>query len=795
MGMDRKGGIRSKRRSIEMTMGLSLAALGVQQASAQESHRYPQDRQNPAVHADGPRDHRRHRHVDEDGQDSILVTGQRGQVDSPKFTQPLVDTPQTVQIIDKELFNQQGATTLTEALRNSPGVGTFFAGENGTTNTGDSVYMRGFDTSNSIFVDGIRDLGSISRDIFNTEQIEVEKGPAGTDNGRTAPSGAINLVSKRAFVGNAVSGTVSGGVDGQKRATADLNQSLGGVPGAALRLNVMWQDSDQPGRDHVNNKRVGIAPSVGFGLNGDTRVYANLLYVKQDNIPDGLVPTIGLPGWTPQPGLEQLAGHPVSSKNFYGTRDDHDNVTAQMATLRFEHDFSDNLKLTNTARWGLTKQDYLLSAFMSTGGTVANPQAGNIKWTDIDDLSTYTMARSNTTVKDQRNEILTDQLNLRADFATGAVEHNLSAGVEITRELQNNYGVTVTGARPAANLYDPDWNDTGTLSLSHNGTGSRGVTDTQSAYLFDTAKFFDEKLLVTGGVRVDHYETSYAATAICNDGTGRGAVPCNGQPVGSVVTTADLTASDTLFNWKLGAVFKPIQPVSLYVNYAISQQPPGGANFSLSSAATSLDNPNLKPQKAKTIEGGVKWAAMDGKLLLTAAVFRTQVTNEINSQVVDDAGNPTQTGEKRVQGVELSAVGSITPDWSISAGYSHLNTKVEEGSLVTADGTPNLTYTPDDSFSAWTNYRLPFGLNLGGGVRYASSMHRGTDGAVGTPAFTRGWTVVDALASYAVNSHLTLRVNAYNLFDKEYVAAINKSGYRYTPGTPRTFLFSGDFRF
>src|SRR5690606_33585587 len=203
------------------------------------------------------------------------------------------------------------ATTLTEALRNSAGVGTFYAGENGNTTTGDAIYMRGFDTSNSIFVDGVRDLGSISRDIFNTDQVEVQKGPAGTDNGRTAPTGAINMVSKHANLDTALSGIATIGVDGQKRATVDINQAIDAIPNAAFRLNALWQDSDTPGRDHVKNKRIGIAPSLGFGLETPTRVWLNLFYVEQDNVPDGLVPTIGLPGWVPQPGLEQLVGHPV----------------------------------------------------------------------------------------------------------------------------------------------------------------------------------------------------------------------------------------------------------------------------------------------------------------------------------------------------------------------------------------------------------------------------------------------------------------------------------------------------
>src|SRR5690606_18289729 len=128
-----------------------------------------------------------------------------------------------------------------------------------------------------------------------------------------------------------------------------------------------------------------------------------------------------------------------------------------------------------TLRWGQTEQDYLLSAFMSTGGVDGDGnQTGNIRWTDANDLSTYTMARSNSTFKDQRNRILTDQLNLRADFATGSVVHNLSTGLELTREEQDSHGIASTGSRPAANLYNPDWNDSGDLAWTRSGAGSHG---------------------------------------------------------------------------------------------------------------------------------------------------------------------------------------------------------------------------------------------------------------------------------------------------------------------------------
>ncbi|KLD74392.1 catecholate siderophore receptor Fiu, partial [Xanthomonas hyacinthi DSM 19077] len=664
-------------------------------------------------------------------------------------------------------------------LRNSPGVGTFYVGENGSTTTGDAIYMRGFDSSSSIFVDGVRDLGSISRDIFNIEQIEVEKGPAGTDNGRSAPTGAINLVTKQANLTDAVSGTLSGGSDNQRRVTADWNRALGAS--SALRLNVMGQDSDALGRDHVNNKRWGLASSLAFGLGSDTRYYLDLLYVKQENLPDGGVPSIGLPGYTsPDPARPWLSTAPrVDSENFYGTRYDHDDVTAKMATFRFEHDFSDAVKLTNTARWGRNEQDYLLFAFM--------PNTANLRTPNPADTSTWTVARSLPTFKDQQYTIATDQLNLRVDFATGAVQHNLSTGVEAAREELLSWGHNIVNratwlAANPANVYDPDWNTT-PLVTARNGAHSKGTTTTFSAYAFDTLKFGDD-FLVTAGVRVDRYKTDFKSLT-CTTATST-AVPC------TTAVGVDTDVSDTLFSWKLGAVYKAADNISLYANYAISQQPPGGSTLELSASANNANNPTFDPQKAKTAEVGTKWNFLDDGLLVTMALFRTDVTNEI-AQGSD--GLYYQTGEKQVQGVELSAVGKLSDNWSISAGYTKLDAQVKQGAKVSQDGSQDLAYTPDSAFTAWTTYTLPFGLTVGGGARYSGEMKRGTDGAVGTPTLVKSYTVWDAVLTYPINDHFDLRLNVYNVFDKDYVAAINKSGFRYTPGAPRSAMLSAEIKF
>ncbi len=701
---------------------------------------------------------------------------------SPKFTQPLLDTTQTINVITKELIQQQGATTLTEALRNSPGVGTFFVGENGSTTTGDGIYMRGFDTSGSIFVDGVRDLGSISRDVFNIEQVEVTKGPAGTDNGHTSPTGAVNLVSKQPQSVNGMSASLAYGSAQQQRATADWNQRLG--EHSAVRLNVAGQDSGVPGRDRVENHRWGIAPSLAFGLKTPTRVYLDFLHVKQDNRPDGGVPTLGLPGYSSpdptRPFLSDAAA--VDPRNFYGTQADRDNVGADMFTIIVEHDLSMDVALHNTTRWGRTQQDYLLTSFRSDTANLLTP--------DPADSSSWTIARSNPTFKDQTNRIVTNQTNVTASFETGGVLHSLSTGIELTREQASTVGLgALNGSSwPAANLYAPQADVSG-LIRGRTGAHSTGTTTTEATYLFDTLKF-DEHWQINAGARLDHYSTDFNSMVVCG---ARNGPACGALPAGSVLPGVNTRISGDLPNYKVGVLYKPAANGSIYANFAVSQEPPGGNTLTLSASPNSADNPNLDPQKARTIEFGSKWDLLGEKLLLTGALYRTTVNNELVQDPVDL--QYYQVGEKRVQGIELSAIGKLTDDWAVSAGYTTMDAKVINGSSVSNDGSRDLAYTPKSAFTAWTTWHLPFNLTLGGGARYAGELKRGTDGAVGTPAFTEAYWVFDAMASYPVNQHIDLQLNLYNLFDTHYVAAINKSGYRYTPGAPRSAMLTANFRF
>nr|WP_310618354.1 catecholate siderophore receptor Fiu [Pantoea cypripedii] len=698
----------------------------------------------------------------------------------PKFTQPLVDTTRTITVIPEQVIKDQGVNNLTDALKNVPGVGAFYAGENGSSSTGDAVYMRGIDTSNSIYVDGIRDIGSVTRDTFNTEQVEVIKGPSGTDYGRSAPSGSINMISKQPRLDTGLDASVSVGSAWMRRGTLDYNQAIS--DNAAFRLNLMGEKTHDAGRDNIQNERYGVAPSLAFGLDTSTRLYLNYLHVHQNNTPDGGIPTIGLPGYSSPTAATSALNNSgkVATSNYYGTDSDFDKSTTDTATIRFEHDLSDNTTIRNTTRWSRVKQEYLLTAVM--GSTIGMPNPN--------DVGTWTWTR-NVNLKDVSNRILTNQTNITSKFYTGSVGHDVSAGVEFTRENQTNYGVSPITA-PVVNIYHPI-SSISLGGLNRNGANANGQTDTFGIYAFDTLAI-TKNFELNGGIRLDNYHTDYDSATACG-GTGRGALACPaGVATGTPITTVDTAKSGNLVNWKAGALYRLTEHGNVYVNYAISQQPPGGSSFALAAGGSgnSANRTDFKPQKAKSSEVGTKWEVLDKRLLLNAALFRTDIENEVAE---NDDGTYSQYGKKRVEGYELSATGNITPDWQIIAGFTQQHASVTEGDSVAQDGSSALAYTPKHAFTLWTNYQATDALSAGAGARYVGSLRRGSDGAVGTPDHTEGYWVADAKLGYKVNNNLDLQLNVYNLFDTNYVASINKSGYRYHPGEPRTFLLTANVHF
>lgn len=724
-----------------------------------------------------------------------------------KFTKPLIDTTQTVQVIKKELLREQGVFSLTDALRNTPGI-TIQLGENGNTSAGDTFSMRGFNASNQLFVDGIRDLGAVSRDVFNLEQVEVVKGPAGADIGRGAASGYINLISKLPTMTGKNYGTVGYGTADKKRATIDVNQAIGET--TAVRLNALAFDGNVDKRDKVDNQNFSVAPSIGFGLGTDTRFYLYSQHVRQDNTPDGGIPTIGMDGFFRTPStsgtpptssaaqileaqrINALQKGKVDRENFYGSDKDYEKVDADMISAKFEHDLTKDTTIRNITRYGKTNVDRVV-----TGVNTINAPAAT--GTDPD---TWTVSRSRQRI-DRDDEILVNQTSLNSIFDIGGFKNSFVGGLEFMYESQKSksFGTTaqtVNGVvyaatiNPNANLYNPNSNDVLGIPYNVPGLTTDGKTTTAAIYAFDTVDLTD-KWQVNAGLRYEHYNTrTTAGTKVTGGATGNQA-QFPGYAVNSVAPSGG-SASDNLLSWKTGLLFKPATNGSIYASYATSYTPPGSANFALTSTANNQNNGALDPQKTDNVEVGTKWDLLNNQLSVSAAVFRTENDKQAS---FDDQLRPVQIGKTRVTGIELLAVGQLTEYWQLSAGVTKLNAKALDQQNDTGLDTTGVRWTPDYSATLWTQYQFR-GFTVGGGARYMGEQKRLVTTADPTLNNTPGidsYVVADAMIAYAVNKNLNLRLNVYNIFDKEYVETLNNGGSRVRLGLPRSGMLTAEFMF
>jgi catecholate siderophore receptor len=683
-------------------------------------------------------------------------------VSSPRYTVPTRDIAQTVALVPRAIIEQRVATTLTDVLRNVPGI-TLQAGEGGgSSNTaGDMFNMRGFSANNSLFVDNVRDSGLISRDVFNVEQVEVFMGPTGSDVGRGTAAGYVNMATKRPHAGTSMAVMASGGTADQGRVTADLNWSAPAVPGsnwwshAAVRLNALWQDRGVPGRDFVQNESQAVAPAVVIGLDTDTRVFGSAQIMRQDNVPDYGIPTAA---WAEQPLAPTVVQtlRPVRQANFFGSPDvDYDRAEQNAVLARVEHDVRRNLTVSNQTRYNRTHRDAVVSAITNVAAYVP---ATNL----------VTIARQG---NERENTIVSNQTTLVNRFATGSLRHGFSGGVELLRENQFAPGKQGMGTRAPVNIFSPNSSDpVADYAPSRSLAETKGTTNSLAAYANDSVEM-GQRWLVSGGFRLERYQTDYRAVGA----TG--------------VTTTDLSSEGILFSGRGSVLFRMNDTANVYLSYGTTVTPPGEGNFQLSAAANNVNNPNLDPQRSANLEAGTKVDLARGRLALIGAVFRTRNKNIIYT--VDANAVPpifNQDDDQLVKGVTIGALGQVTDRWRIITNAAYLAASLE--SQGPNNGT-RLTLTPAFSASLWTTLRVVGALSVGGGVQHVGSSFVNAANTVRIPDYT----LVDGLVEYELNRHLTLRLNVYNVTDEVYVKNVNNNGGRYNPGNPRSALFTTNVAF
>jgi catecholate siderophore receptor len=659
-------------------------------------------------------------------------------VASEKYTELVRDTPQTISVLDQQTLGQQGVNTLRDALRNVAGI-SLAAGEGGAQ--GDNLTIRGFSARNDIFLDGIRDFGSYYRDPFNYETIDVLQGPTSATFGRGSTGGVVNQESKTPQARKFITGTVQFGSDSTRRMTADVNQPLGQM--AAFRLSVMAHDSQVADRDIAENRRFGLAPSLGFGLGTTTRLTLSYYHQQADDNPD-----YGVPWLFNGPA-------PVERSSYYGfPHGNYLKTDVDIATVKAEHDFTGSITLRNQVRYGHYKRDVQITEARVSGTPTLD--------TPLEEIS---VNRNQIAVKSLETS-LNDQLDLTLRFRTGFAEHTVVTGLEGGRETSSPRRLAWSGV-PGTSLLNPDESQAfaGTATVSSN---ANALAISFGAYAVDTVKLNRQWNLV-GGIRWDRFDTGYDQSV---------------APIGSFHRV------DQQPSYRAAVVYKPKSFGSIYFDYGTSFNP------SAESLSLSASNANLPPEKNRTFEAGTKWDFPSRRLSLEGAVFRTEKLNAREP----DPDNPllnVLAGEQRVNGLQVSVTGRITDRWQVLSSYAYLDGKLVSSQFYRPAVGAQLANVPKNTFNLWSTFQLPWKFTAGGGSQFVDSRTASTtvptDPATGLVKQIPSYWLFNAMASHPLGEGVNLQVNLYNLANRKYFDEIHPA--HIVPGAGFTALVGLNFKF
>ena len=703
-----------------------------------------------------------------------------------KFVAPLLDTPKSVSVISKQLIEDTQVTTLSDALRTVPGI-TLGAGEGGNPN-GDRPFIRGYNSESSMYVDGVRNSTSQNREMFAIEQVEITKGSASAMGGAGTTGGSINMISKVAKKGDFLEGSVGAGTDDYQRITLDGNKDFGN--GIAARVAVMGHHNDKAGQeDGTEYARAGIAPSITFGLDSDTRATLSYYYLKTDDTPDSGIP-YNNPFGAPRTGAIDYRplngnGKPIDVKQgmYYGWKDrDFQKQENQSGTIKLEHDLTDNLTLSNTAVYNKSKNDYLWTNPDDSQGNFYNkPEFTN-------QLVGNVWARANSRVAD--TDTFTDQLALTGKFNTGRLKHSFNLGAEYSDQETDRTQYIINGENTTGSAYSDcsksenvssGWctsvqnpnRGPWTGSISTEGADRYNIQNKNtSVYFLDSIELHPQWILDLG-LRWDDYSAEQTMIAGRYNST---------YSEGTVV---NLKNDSDFVNYQAGLVYKPVENGSIYASYATSSNPVGVDGGDGSEGITAAIQ-NLKPEEVRTMELGTKWDVLNEKLNLTAAIFRTEKTN---TRATADDGTTKNIGETRVDGFELGVNGNITDKWALSAGYTYLDSELVDDGTGLNDG-KQVQNVAKNSATLWTTYQVTPQLTLGAGAIAMDKVYGNAANTKWVPGYVR----YDAMARYNVNKNVDLQLNVNNLADTRYFTKAYSSHYA-TEAEGRSAVLSLNFKY
>lgn len=631
----------------------------------------------------------------------------------------LRDVPQAITVIGRDLIADQSMQSMADVVRYVPGV-SMGQGEGHR----DAPTIRGQSSTADFFADGVRDDAQYLRDLYNVERVEALKGPNAMIFGRGGGGGVINRVTKGAQWVPTRSFTLEGGSFEHRRATLDVGDGFGRI--VAARLNGMIEDSRQF-RDATGLERHGVSPTATI-LAGNTLVKLGYEYFADRR--------------TVNRGIPSFRGAPSSAdaETFFGDPDaSRSRLVMHAAGVLIERAWG-GLTLRNRSR--VVRYDKFYQNVF--------PGAMNAAGTDVS-ISAYNNAT------DRRS--LFNQMDVTYTLGTGRVRHTFLIGAELSRQRSDNYRTTGyfdgTSTSVLVPFASPTVSRTVEYRQSASDANNRVDANVAAVYAQNQIAFGSHWQAIVG-VRYDQFDLDF------HDNRG----------------TADLMREDEILSPRVGLVFNPVEPVSIYGTYSVSHLPGSGDQFASLTPTTHA----LEPEGFTNREIGLKWDIRPD-VSLTGAWYRLDRTNT----AAPDPNSTTrliQTGRQRSTGHELGLAGNLTEAWQVAAGYAAQEATIVSRTSAAAAGA-TMPLVPRRTLSVWNRYQLFPRVGAGLGVVHQTRMFAAIDNTVTLPGFTR----VDAAAFVTLSQAVRAQINVENLLDERYYPTSHGND-NIAPGAPRSLRFS-----
>ena len=643
------------------------------------------------------------------------------------------DIPKSISVVTNDQIKAQGLNSVGDIIDYTPGV-------NNSQGEGhrDAAVIRGVRTTQDFYRDGIRDDVQYYRPLYNIEQVEIIRGPDALLSGFGGGYGLINRVSKKGQIGEDFT-VLSGTIDtfGETNVQLDKNMQLNDQ--TALRVNIFGENLENH-RDFYYGDGFGLNPTLKYDLGDGSTLDISYEYLDQERFIDRGIPT----------GADNKPVKSLKDIVFGDSTENFSTHEAHILRAIFEHQATDNLRGKLSASH--SDHDKMYKNFYASAYDAANNTATLDGYIDTTKRSTSIIS-----------------YDLSGEFETGGITHRITVGAEYLDTDNDN-------DRYHANWL-PDFNadsDTEVFTIARplNLSGGVGVNsdgNTTTNYYTGANRDRADETFADINVLSFYLNDEIALTDSLDLILG---ARFDNMDIGVSGTTTGSDEDDTI-SPRVGLIFDLTEQASVYASYSETFAPKAGDQY----AKVAANDDKIDPDTFENLEFGVRYDLPIG-LSFSAAYFEVEA-----NKPEYDAGTMTSSMVKSdISGFELQLIGSLTDQWFLSAGYTNLDAKAN-------DGDP-LREAPENMFSIWNNYKVSDRLALNLGVIYQDETVIKTGSSAILPEYTR----VDVGANYALTENTIVGLNIENLTDELYFPH-SHSTHQASVGAPINAMLSITSRF